>query len=574
MPLSIWRFFRNRTLTFQALCLATICASSVVMLSIWLAGYVGLADPDSAGIQLAAGCTALLVVVLACVVPVVLRPLSRLTAVVTKVTLLRDYSLRANESQASEVRDLSSAFNQLLAQIQERDRALAHELSEKTAVQKQLAQMAHHDPVTGLHNRHFFQQAVEHALAGTSTSLQLAVMFIDLDDFKQVNDTLGHEAGDAMLREVARRLTGALRKTDIVCRLGGDEFALILPVAGGSAEASQIAAKLLASLATPMRTGEQELFASASIGVAMATAGEIDPVELLRRADVAMYQAKTESKGAFRVFEPHMAVRASRRAVMTQRLRMAVDNGSLSLVYQPQVELKTLHPRKAEALLRWHDEQLGEVSPIEFIRLAEETGSLQAIGHWVIEQACQDTQTLRERTGQEFTIAVNASLSQLCQSAFADMVEDALARYRLSGGQLEIEIAEGSLLSDWSGAERQIRQLRACGVVITLDDFGNSFTALRALRNLPQRLKIDSRPLAGAPADSTEIAIAKGNLSMAAELGLEVVAKCVETRAQLDLVRGLGCGFAQGYLLHRPMTLDSLVSCLLEEERNRAGCGA
>ena len=183
MPLSIWRFFRNRTLTFQALCLATVCASSVVMLSIWLAGSIGLADPDSAGIQLAAGCTALLVMVLALVIPVVLRPLSRLTAVVTKVTLLRDYSLRANESQASEVRDLSSAFNQLLTQIQERDRALAHELSEKTAVQKQLAQMAHHDPVTGLHNRHFFQQAVEHALAGTSTSLQLAVMFIDLDDF-------------------------------------------------------------------------------------------------------------------------------------------------------------------------------------------------------------------------------------------------------------------------------------------------------------------------------------------------------------------------------------------------------
>ena len=269
-----------------------------------------------------------------------------------------------------------------------------------------------------------------------------------------------------------------------------------------------------------------------------------------------------------------MAVRASRRAVMTQRLRMAVGNGSLSLVYQPQVEVKTLQPRKAEALLRWHDEQLGVVSPIEFIRLAEETGSLQAIGRWVIEQACQDAQTLRQRTSQEFTIAVNASLSQLCQSAFADMVEDALARYRLSGGQLEIEIAEGSLLSDWSGAERQIRQLRACGVVITLDDFGNSFTALRALRNLPQRLKIDSRPLAGAPADSTEIAIAKGNLSMAAELGLEVVAKCVETRAQLDQVRGLGCGFAQGFLLHRPMDLDSLVACLREEERNRAGCGA
>jgi diguanylate cyclase (GGDEF)-like protein len=224
-------------------------------------------------------------------------------------------------------------------------------------------------------------------------------MFIDLDDFKQVNDSQGHAVGDELLREVARRLTNTLRRSDIVCRLGGDEFAVVLNIAIGSSEASHVAAKLLAALALPMQVSGQTLFAGASIGVTVASPGEVDPVEMLRRADVAMYQAKTESKGAYRVFEPTMTVRTSRRALMTQRLRAAVDCGALGLVYQPVVDALEHRILRMEALVRWEDPELGSVSPIEFIRLAEETGTIHAIGQLVLEQSCHDVRWLTQRTG-------------------------------------------------------------------------------------------------------------------------------------------------------------------------------
>lgn len=260
-----------------------------------------------------------------------------------------------------------------------------------------------------------------------------------------------------------------------------------------------------------------------------------------------------------------MTVRASRRADMTQRLRAAIENGTLRLVYQPQVDLASLRILRVEALLRWDDEEFGAVSPVEFIRLAEETGTIHPLGQWALERACHDAQALNTRLGRAIPVAVNVSMRQLCAPDFADMVEDALSRHRLAGSTLELEVTEGSLLADWGGAEDQLRRLRACGVQIAVDDFGSGFSSLRSLRRLPfQRLKIDSGFVAKVPGDAADTAIVSAIVMLAAQLGLAVVAEGVETTAQRDLLRQLGCEAGQGYLFHRPMTLEKLVDHLLE----------
>ncbi|HPU52169.1 MAG TPA: EAL domain-containing protein, partial [Burkholderiaceae bacterium] len=559
------RLFRQRSLTFQVLSLVVVCAGSVAALLFLTAGLTGEFDPDPNSVGLVAGSMGLLVIALAFVIPLVLRPLSRLTDVVTEVASRRDFAMRADESHAREVHQLAAAFNQLLNQIEQRDQSLARELSEKSEAQQRLAQLAHFDPVTGLHNRHYFNLSVDRSLSGQLSNVQLAVMFVDLDDFKQVNDSLGHAAGDALLREVARRLVAALRKTDVVCRLGGDEFAVILPLADGSTEASAVAAKLLAGLAMPLRIADHEMFISASIGVALASTGEMDAGELLRRADVAMYEAKASGKGIYRIFEDQMTVRASRRAGMTQRLRAAIEADSLRLAYQPQVDLRNGRVLRVEALLRWHDEELGSVSPIEFIRLAEETGSIHSLGQWVLDRACRDARALAERLGRTLPVAVNVSMRQLCDPGFADLVEDTLARHQLSGSTLELEVTEGTLLAEWADVEDTLARLNQKGVLVAVDDFGNGFSSLRSLRRLPvQRLKIDSGFIANVPADPADTAIVSAILGLARQLKLGVVAEGVETTAQLELLRDLGCEAGQGYLFHRPMTLDALVSHLLE----------
>ena len=565
MRLPLARVFLQRSLTFQVLSLVVICAGTVAALLLVLAGETGQFDPDPNSVALVAGSMGLLVLALAFVIPLVLRPLSRLTDVVTTVASRRDFAIRADESHAREVRQLAAAFNQLLVQIEQRDHSLARELTEKSEAQQRLAQLAHFDPVTGLHNRHYFNQSVERTLGGRPNTQPIAVMFVDLDDFKQVNDSLGHATGDALLREVARRLAGSLRKTDIVCRLGGDEFALILQLADGSAEASAVAAKLLAALSMPVRIGDHEMFIGASIGVALASAGEIDQGELLRRADVAMYEAKAAGKGIYRIFEDQMTVRASRRAGMTQRLRAAIEADSLRLAYQPQVDLLDGRVLRVEALLRWHDEELGSVSPIEFIRLAEETGSIHALGQWVLDRACRDARTMSERLGRPMAVAVNISMRQLCDPGFADLIDDTLARYQLTGHILELEVTESSLLADWVDVEETLARLRASGVQLAVDDFGSGFSSLRSLRRLPvQRLKIDSGFIANVPSDPADTAIVSAILGLARQLKLGVVAEGVETRAQLELLRELGCEAGQGYLFQRPMTLDALVAHLLE----------
>jgi diguanylate cyclase (GGDEF)-like protein len=565
---------RRSTLTFQLLALSAICATSLVALGVALGALGGWWTLDEGALGVAAGAMALLLAMLACVVPAVMRPLQHLARLMIQVSRRHDYTVRASEEHAREIRGLAGAFNGLLGELELRDQRLARELAEKSDAQARLTLMAHQDPVTGLHNRHYFHQAVERAMAGNRHDIQIAVMFIDLDDFKQVNDSLGHAVGDELLREVARRLTSTLRRSDIVCRLGGDEFAVVLQIAIGSSEASHVAAKLLAALALPMQVSGQTLFAGASIGVTVASPGEVDPVEMLRRADVAMYQAKTESKGAYRVFEPTMTVRTSRRALMTQRLRAAVDCGALGLVYQPVVDALEHRILRMEALVRWEDTELGSVSPIEFIRLAEETGTIHAIGQLVLEQSCHDVRWLKQRTGLAIPVAVNVSTTQLTHPGFAELVEDTLAAHGLTGEMLELEIAGTGIATDWAAAAVQLTQLHGGGVRFALDDFDSGFAAVRGLGAMPpDRIKLDCRRAAGAGGNRSESAIAAATVALAGALGIEPVAKCVETAAHLDLAMRLGCRAFQGHLFHQPTDIGTLAG-RLEMSAGRVNPGA
>jgi diguanylate cyclase (GGDEF)-like protein len=494
-----------------------------------------------------------------------MRPITRLVRFAASVGTDVATPTRAPDDAPGEARVLGQAYNRLLDRLHERERALARELAERTDAQARLSLAAHQDPVTELHNRQYFQQAVERSLAARRGGAQVAVMFIDLDDFKRVNDVHGHALGDGVLREVSRRITTTLRKSDTVCRLGGDEFAVILTVAGGADEAVSVAAKLLAALALPMRVSGHDVFVGASIGIALAVPGEVDPVEMLRRADLAMYQAKSELKGGYRIYEERVTARASRRAQLAQRLRGALASDSPTLVYQPQVELRGHRITRLEALLRWRDEELGHVTPVELVRLAEETGTIQTLGERVLEQACRDARWLAQRCGLAIPVAVNVSGRQVAQADFADRVEDLLARYALHGEMLELEITDAGLLTDWGAAERQLGQLRQGGVQLSIDDFGHGFAALRALRQLPpQRIKFDCRASVGPAGDPTEEAIAAATVSLARQLGIESVAKCVETRAQLDVVTVLGCDAAQGHVFRQPADIETMAGWLLE----------
>ena len=550
----------------HSLLLRALAAVALAGMALTLAALIAEIAGATSGLALAVALTTLvLCIAVGAALALLMRPLTRLVRFAAQTSGDASAAQRAPDDDSGEAGVLARAYNRMLDRLHDRDRALARELAEKTDAQARLSLAAHQDPVTELHNRQYFQQAIERSLAGRRGGAQVAVMFIDLDDFKRINDIHGHALGDGVLREVSRRICGTLRKSDTVCRLGGDEFAVILTVAGGADEAVGVAAKLLAALASPMRVSGHDMFVGASIGIALAVPGEIDPVEMLRRADLAMYQAKSELKGGFKVYEERVTVRASRRAQLAQRLRNALADDSPSLVYQPQVTLRSHRVARLEALLRWRDEELGHVTPVELVRLAEESGAIQALGERVLEQACRDARWLAQRCGLAIPVAVNVSGRQVAQPDFADRVEDLLARYALHGEMLELEITDAGLLTDWSAAERQLAQLRQGGVQLSIDDFGQGFATLRALRALPpQRIKFDCRAAVGPTDDATEEAIAAATVSIARQLGIESVAKCVETRAQLDVVTVLGCDAAQGHVFRQPADIETMAGWLLE----------
>ncbi|MBM7807954.1 diguanylate cyclase (GGDEF)-like protein [Geodermatophilus bullaregiensis] len=406
------------------------------------------------------------------------------------------------------------------------------------------------DPLTGLANRTLVHETTERLLARRGGAV--SVLFLDLDDFKDVNDTRGHAAGDQLLTTVSERLQACTRSGDEVARLGGDEFAIV--VDGGAEVATAIGERVLAALAEPVLVGGRPLTVHVSIGVAdSATAGDRRAGTLLRNADLAMYQAKSQGKNRLVRYAPGMAQAAEDKATLAADLVAATAAGQLAVHYQPTVALADGRTTGYEALLRWHHPGRGMVPPVEFIPMAEESGHIVEIGRWVLEQAVRQAAVWTAESGRPVGMAVNLSPRQLVDDDVVGLVDAVLARHGLPAGQLTLEVTEGVLLRDVDQVVDQLRDLRGLGVRIAIDDFGTGYSSLSYLRRLPADIvKIDRSFVQDLGSEGRSTTLVASIIELARSLQLEVVAEGVETQEQHAVLGDLACSHAQGYLFGRP----------------------
>jgi diguanylate cyclase (GGDEF)-like protein/PAS domain S-box-containing protein len=437
----------------------------------------------------------------------------------------------------------------------------SRDISERKAFEEQLAHQAFHDPVTGLANRALFTDRVSHALRSTIRKGSLvAVMFVDLDDFKTVNDSLGHQAGDAVLAEVAARLARTSRPADTVARFGGDEFALLLDGVADSDEAAMIGDRLLIALEAPLEIDGKQVYPRASMGICMSDEDLLnqDAEELLRNADVAMYMAKRDTKGRYRLFEPAMHERVVERLELRGELQRALDEQQLEVYYQPVVRLSGGDQYGVEALLRWHHPTRGLVAPGAFIPLAEETGLIVPIGRWVLAEACRKGAELQATTPKAIRISVNLSVKQLQSDSIVDDVATVLRSTGFNAESLVLEVTETVMLADADVAVSRLHALKALGVAIAMDDFGTGYSSLSYLSRLPvDILKMDRSFLGGGIDDK---GLAAAIMAIGERLGLEVVAEGIEHPEQIESLQSLGFELGQGFFFGRPMP-----SALLDE---------
>ncbi|UBV45282.1 EAL domain-containing protein (plasmid) [Deinococcus taeanensis] len=434
-------------------------------------------------------------------------------------------------------------------ELKVRERTMALEAS-----QARLAHQAQHDVLTGLPNRALFQDRVERGLASAAREREmLAVMFIDLDGFKTVNDTLGHAAGDALLREVAVRLQDSVRHNDTVARLGGDEFTVMLLGVQDAQDAALVANKVLRALRQPVVLADgRTAHVSGSVGVSLYPQDGADAADLQRHADVAMYRAKQGGKNNITFYSPEMNAVDAARASIESHLRGALERQELSVVYQPQYDVHG-GLAGAEALLRWHSPALGEVPPATFIPVAEDTGLINALGQFVLNEVCRQLAAWRQGGMEMPRVSLNVSPAQFTREDFVDLVRRALQHHRLSGRDLELELTERMIIRDVDAVARKLSELRALGVRISIDDFGTGNSALNYLMTLPvTTLKVDQTFIQALDRKPGAYRVVQAIVALGHALGMDVVAEGVETPAQLLQVRELRCERTQGFLLGRP----------------------
>lgn len=448
-------------------------------------------------------------------------------------------------------------------------RGTVQDVTDSRAAEAHIHYLAHYDTLTGLPNRSLWVSRAEQALAfARRNQLRLGVLFLDLDNFKKVNDTLGHPTGDRLLSAAAHRLSLCLRDEDVLARLGGDEFVVLLPQLTRADDAATVARKLLASLTRPFDIDGQELTVSASIGIALYPGNGADVDVLLKHADTAMYDAKNEGRNDFRFFTPDMNSRAFARLMIENALRRALERNELVLEYQPQWEMPAQRLIGVEALVRWDNPERGRISPNDFIPVAEETGLIQAIGDWVLTEACRQQAEWQAAGLPPVTVAVNISALQFRKSGFVDRIRQAFTESGVSPHTFELELTESALMQPSAETEHQFAILRGMGLGLALDDFGTGYSSLSYLKRLPlTRLKIDRSFVQDLPGDPEDAAIAAATLSIARDLGLEVVAEGVETEAQRDFLLARQCHIMQGFLLARPMPGAGITRLLQEEAR-------
>ncbi len=443
--------------------------------------------------------------------------------------------------------------------------AMANETAmaiENARLYEVLRHQAFHDPLTGLPNRALFKDRLEHAIARSIRGLRtVGVIFIDLDDFKTVNDSLGHAAGDEALVLAAGRLLSCVRPGDTVARLGGDEFAILVEDVPDRLEAEHLADRILDGLKAPLVVNATELLTGGSAGIALGSGGERTADELLRNADFAMYQAKTIGKGTYQVFQPSMRAAALERLALVGRLRHALDRQELVLHYQPIVDLRTGAVRGMEALVRWRDPERGLLLPGDFVPLAEETGLIIPIGRWVLREACHQARAWQVRfaTDPPLSVSVNVSVKQFGHPDFVEEVSAALAEVAMDPATLTLELTESMLMQNTDATLDRLQALKAIGVRLAIDDFGTGYSSLSYLQRFPiDVLKIDRSFIEGIGMGAEATALVRSIIEIGQSLRLETVAEGVERAEQPSTLAELNCDLAQGYFLNLPQSADQI----------------
>lgn len=438
--------------------------------------------------------------------------------------------------------------------------AVFNDITEQWNKDQRIEHLAFHDSLTGLANRALLADRLNYAIALSERGEgPLAVIVIDLDRFKNVNDSFGHDQGDELLQIVAARLQSIARETDTVARLGGDEFVIILQNSGQAEDVAAIAVHIIDAIAMPIVLGGLSLRVGASIGIAVFPGDGQNASSLLKNADTAMYAVKADGKGSYRFFNAHMTDRAQQHLRLEMDLRRAIEQGELELHYQPKICLPFEVPCGAEALVRWRHPERGLISPMEFIPLAEETGLIEPLGRWVLEESCRQLSKWRTSGTGMPLLAVNVSAIQLRQGTLAELVGGLLAQYGLPGDVLEIELTESAVMSDPIHAIESMHALRKLGVKTAIDDFGTGYSSLSYLKRLPiDSLKIDKSFVMEADSSEDGAVICSSIIGLGKSLRLDVIAEGIETAAQLSYLKQQGCTLGQGYYFSRPLPLADL----------------
>jgi diguanylate cyclase (GGDEF)-like protein len=409
------------------------------------------------------------------------------------------------------------------------------------------------------------------ALAQASRASQkVAVFFLDLDRFKDINDSLGHSTGDVLLRSVAERIRHCVREGDTVARFGGDEFTLLIPRIENVDDAANIARKVHETLKIPFTIGERELFITTSIGISMYPSDGLDPETLVRNADTAMYRAKDSGRDNYQMYAPAMNARAVERLALENMLRRAVENDELVLFYQPLVLAETKRVVGVEALIRWQHPDLGLLSPAHFISAAELSGLIVPIGNWVLRTACRQTKLWQKRIDPDLSVSVNLSARQFQQANLIDEVRTVLEDTGLPPRKLELEITESNAMQNAENTIHTLRELKQLGVCIAMDDFGTGYSSLNYLKRFPfDTLKLDRSFVRDVCTESSDAAIVSAAIAMAHSLNLHVVAEGVETQEQLEFLKQQKCDRIQGYLFSPPLPLEKIEAYLNENSNPR-----
>ena len=441
--------------------------------------------------------------------------------------------------------------------------ATHEDISERRRIEKQIEHMALHDALTDLPNRVLLRERMEEAFAGVRRGEQMALLYVDLDLFKNVNDMFGHPLGDQLLQAAADRLRGCVREVDAIARIGGDEFAIMQTGMKEPTDAAALARRVRETITEPFDLAGHQIIIDASVGIAIAPSDADDPDQLLKKADMALYGAKSDGRAGYRFFEPAMDARVKARRMLERDLRKALREGEFDSYYQPIMSLKSREINGVEALLRWHHPERGLILPEEFISVAEEIGLINQIGEWIIKRACTDVAAWPVAVA----VAVNLSPLQLRSSSLVPTVIQALASSRLPAERLELEITETVLIQDTEKTLATLHQLRSLGVRIAMDDFGTGYSSLNYLRKFPfDKIKIDRCFINGLSEGEDSIAIVRAVTDLASSLRMTTTAEGVETQEQLETIQHLGCGEVQGYLFSPPQPAEEILRLLA------AGC--